>query len=131
MIIGGANRMFNNLSGRTRTMRTLISAAAMAALLAATSLAGIAPAVAGAPRTNFDKQNQYIGNFCTKYRGADQCNDWRADHTNWTSEQYRNFYSRHQNDKEFATPEATALFGAGLGAPVTGTAQDGGGDKND
>jgi hypothetical protein len=97
-------------------MRKLIPAAFTAALLAATSLAGINPADAGATRANFDKQNQYINTFCGKYRGADQCNDWRADHTNWTSEQYRNFYRRHENDKEFASPEATFLFGADLGA---------------
>jgi len=103
-------------------MRKLISAAAMAALLAATSLAGIHPAEAGASRANFDKQNQYIGSFCGKYRGADQCNDWRADHTNWTSEQYRNFYRRHENDKAFATPEADALFGMGRSAAETGAA---------
>jgi hypothetical protein len=103
-------------------MRKLISAGFTAALLAATSLAGIQPAEAGASRANFDKQNQYINTFCGKYRGADQCNDWRADHTNWTSEQYRNFYRRHENDKEFATPEAAALFGAVLGAAETGAA---------
>ena len=97
-------------------MRNLISAASMAALIAATTLAGGHAAEAGASRPNFDKQNQYIGTFCGKYRGADQCNDWRADHTNWTGEQYRNFYSRHANDKEFANPEAAALFGVGLGA---------------
>lgn len=105
-------------------MRKLISAATMAALIAATSLAGIHPAVAGAPRVNFDKQNQYINLFCGKYRGADQCNDWRADHTDWTSEQYRNFYRRHENDKEFASPEAAALFGAGLGAAGTKAAPE-------
>jgi hypothetical protein len=101
-------------------MRKLISAASMAALLAAISLAGINPAEAGA----FDKQNQYIGSFCGKYRGADQCNDWRADHTNWTSDQYRNFYARHENDKEFASPEAAALFGPGLGGAKTNAAPD-------
>ncbi len=100
-------------------MHKLISAASIAALLAAASLAGIHPAHAGASRPNFDKQNQYINTYCNKFRGADQCNDWRAGHTNWTSEQYRNFYRRHENDKEFATREAAALFGEGLGAADT------------
>ena len=105
-------------------MRKLISAAAMAALIAATSLAGITAAEAGATAANFDKQNQYINSFCGKYRGADQCNDWRADHTQWTSDQYRNFYRRHENDKEFASPEAAALFGMGHGAAGTKSAPD-------
>jgi len=98
-------------------MRNLISAASIAALLAAASLAGVHSAQAGASSVNFDKQNQYINTYCGKFRGADQCNDWRAGHANWTSEQYRNFYRRHKNDKEFATREAAALFGADLGAP--------------
>ncbi len=108
-------------------MRKLISAASMAVLLAATLQAAITPATAGAPQGNFDKQNQLIGSFCDKYRGADQCNDWRAGHANWTSEQYRNFYRRHQNDKEFASPEAANLFSVGLGAPAVTGAQGGGG----
>ena len=105
-------------------MPKVIPAAFAAVFLAATSLAGIHPAEAGALRANFDQQNQYINTFCSKYRGGDQCNEWRADHMNWTSEQYRKFYRRHQNDKEFATPEAAALFGGGLGAVETGVATD-------
>jgi hypothetical protein len=94
-------------------MRNPVSAAFVAALLAATSLASIMPAAAGAARSDVEKQNQYINSFCLKYRGADQCNNWRADHANWTSEQYRNFYRRHQDDSEFANPEAARLFGLG------------------
>ena len=105
-------------------MLKIIPAAFAAAFLAATSLTGIHSAEAGASRANFDMQNQYINTFCSKYRGGDQCNEWRADHMNWTSEQYRKFYRRHQNDKEFANPEAAALFGAGLGAAETGGAAD-------
>ena len=105
-------------------MLNIIPAAFAAAFLAATSLAGIHPAEAGAARANFDKQNQYINSFCGKFRGADQCNDWRADHTQWTSDQYRNFYRRHANDKEFANPEAAALFGMGHGAAGAKSAPD-------
>jgi hypothetical protein len=112
-------------------MRKLISAASTAALLAAIALAGVNPAEAGATRANFDKQNQYINSFCSKYRGADQCNDWRAGYTKWTSDQYRNFYRRHENDKEFANPEAAALFGMGRGGAATEAAPVEGSNAND
>ena len=115
-------------------MRKMISAVSIAALLVAFLLTGIMPAAAGSSRGNFDKQDQYIGSFCDKYRGADQCNDWRAGRTNWTSDQYRNFYRLHQNDKEFSGPEVASLFGLRVGVAVTGVAQNGGennGGSND
>ena len=110
-------------------MRKLISAASTAALLAMTSWVATTPAIAGAARDNLDKQNQYISSFCAKYRGADQCNEWRAGHASWTSEQYRSFYRRHQDDGEFANPEAANLFGLGHSAGGRGPAQDGGGNE--
>jgi hypothetical protein len=106
-------------------MRKKIASASMAVLLAATGL-GIMPAIADAPRGNFAKLDQYISGFCAKYRGADQCNEWRANHANWSSDQYRNFYRRHQSDKGFANPEAANLFGVNRDAAGGGAARDGG-----
>jgi hypothetical protein len=99
-------------------MRKQIAASSIAMLLAATTL--VMPAIADAPRGNFAQQNQYISGFCAKYRGADQCNEWRANHANWTTDQYRNFYRRHQNDKGFANPEAADLFGVNRDAAGSG-----------
>jgi hypothetical protein len=113
-------------------MRKTISALSSAALLTLISLAGIMPAAAASPsRANWDRQDQYIGSFCQKYRGADQCNTWRADHANWTSEQYRDFYRRHQNDKEFATPEVAGLFGMSPGGGKAGISQHTGQEGSD
>jgi hypothetical protein len=92
-------------------MTRTISATAVAALLGFGALSSIAPPADAASPSNVQQQDQYIRRFCDKYRGADQCNDWRANHPTWTSDRYLNFYRRHQNDKDFATPAATKLFG--------------------
>jgi hypothetical protein len=90
------------------------------------------PAAAASPsRANWDRQDQYIGSFCQKYRGADQCNTWRADHANWASEQYWDFYRRHQNDKEFASPEVAGLFGMSPGGVTAGISEHTGQEGSD
>jgi hypothetical protein len=77
-----------------------------------TRLWGVDPAAAAAGSvSNTQLQDQYITRFCAQHRGADQCNEFRANHTNWTSDNYLNFYRRHQDDKSFATPAAAELFG--------------------
>jgi hypothetical protein len=90
----------------------MISALPIAAMLGIITIAGIvSPAAAESPTRGLDRKDQYIAAFCQKYRGADQCNDWRAHHASWTSDHYLNFYRRHQEDKDFANPAAAKLFG--------------------
>ena len=92
-------------------MTRIIYATAVAAFLGFGVLSSTTPSADAASLVNFQKQDQYISRFCDKYRGADQCNDWRANRANWTNDHYLNFYRRHQDDKEFATPAAAAMFG--------------------
>ncbi len=92
-------------------MTRIISATAVAAFLGFGVLSSTTPSAGAASLVNFQKQDQYISRFCDKYRGADQCNEWRANRATWTSDHYLNFYRRHQDDKEFATPAAAAMFG--------------------
>jgi len=87
-------------------MRFTIS---VATFLCFGALCSIAQSAAAASVSNFQRQDQYIKTFCDKHRGADQCNDWRTNHTTWTSDDYLKFYRRHQDDEEFATPAATGI----------------------
>jgi hypothetical protein len=92
-------------------MTRIIFAIAVAACVGFGALSTAAPSADAASPVNVQQQDQYISRFCDKHRGADQCNDWRANHTTWTSDHYLSFYRRHQDDKEFATPAAAKLFG--------------------
>jgi hypothetical protein len=92
-------------------MTRIISAIAVAAFLGFGALSSTIPSADAASPLNVQQQDQYISRFCDKHRGADQCNDWRSNHTTWTSDHYANFYRRHQDDKDFANPTAAKLFG--------------------
>jgi len=92
-------------------MTRIISAIAVTAFLGFGAFSGAIPSADAEAPLSVQQQDQYISRFCDKHRGADQCNDWRANHTTWTSDHYLSFYRRHQDDKDFATPEAAKLFG--------------------
>jgi hypothetical protein len=92
-------------------MTRIISAIAGTVFLGFGAFSSAIPSADAESPSNVQQQDHYISRFCDKHRGADQCNDWRANHTTWTSEHYLNFYRRHQDDKDFANPAAAKLFG--------------------
>jgi BA14K-like protein len=101
-------------------MRKVISAAAMAALLTVTALAGVMPAAA---RGNYEKQDQYIANFCNRNPRARQCDDWQSNHGHWDNNKYQGFYRDHEHDNGFGSDVAAALFGVAVGVTAATAAQ--------
>ena len=101
-------------------MNKMILGISAAALLSLSSLAGTVPAAAAGPN---DQRDQYIGKFCDKHAGDNQCNNWQQNHTNWGDSQYQGFYRYHRND--FGDNAGAALFGLGVGVAV-GSALDNG-----
>jgi BA14K-like protein len=108
-------------------MRNMISAASMAALLTVTSFVGVMPAAA---RGNYEKQDQYISNFCNRNPRANQCDDWRSNHGHWDNNKYQGFYREHQHDNGFGSDVVAALFGVAVGVTAATAAQNGGGYNN-
>lgn len=108
-------------------MNKMISGASAAVLFGLSAVAGIAPASAAAPmgHSNFQQQDQYIGNFCSKNPNANQCNDWQTNHSHWSNSDYQSFYRGHQNDNGFGGSAAAGLFGLAVGAVVAGAVNNG------
>ena len=109
-------------------MNKIISTISIGALLGLTSIAGAAPASAAmySGQSNYQQQDQYIGNFCDRHPDARQCNDWQTNHQHWSHSQYQSFYRYHQNDGDFGGNVAAGLFGLAAGVVVSGALQNGG-----
>ena len=107
-------------------MKTLISTVSVAALIGISSIAGIAPARAAMYNHNYQQQDQYIGNFCDRHPDANECNDWRSNHSHWSNNQYQNFYRYHRNDDGFDGNFAAGIFGFAAGALVAGAINNSG-----
>jgi chorismate synthase len=109
-------------------MNKIISTISIGTLLGLTSLAGAAPASAAMyiGNSNYQQQDQYIGNFCDRHPDARQCNDWQTNHQRWSHSQYQSFYRYHHNDGDFGGNVAAGLFGFAAGAIVSSALQNGG-----
>ena len=88
-----------------------------ALIIGMVALAAVSPASAAAG--NRMQQDQYISDYCTTYPSADQCPDWRMNHGHWSSNQYRTFYTGHQNSIGFGGNVAAGLFGFAVGAMLS------------
>ena len=99
-------------------MNKVVSSMSATALLCFGALAGVAPASAGPMHSNFQRQDQHIGNFCRQNPHAGQCDDWRNNHGHWNNDQYQGFYRHHRNDRGFGGDFAARMFGFAIGAAV-------------
>jgi hypothetical protein len=93
-------------------LMTVSTAAFLAAVLAGSMLAGIAPAAAN------PAQDKIISNFCDGHPDANECNDWRYNRASWGDAQYQSFYMTHRGETEFTTADAAAAFSVSAQAPV-------------
>src|SRR5688572_8182444 len=93
------------------TISAVSRAASVAGLLAASALAGIAPAGATEPARANAAQAQLISDFCDDYPGASSCSDWQHSSSSWTSDRYQSFYRDHRNEIGLNTAAAAAAFG--------------------
>ena len=112
-------------------MNKIISTISIGTLLGLTSLAGAAPAsaVMYIGNSNYQQQDQYIGNFCDRHPDARQCNDWQTNHQRWSHSQYQSFYRYHQNNAGFGGNVAASLFGFAAGAVIAGAITSNSGDN--
>lgn len=100
-------------------MKKLISIVSAAAFVGASALAGTVP-VSAAP-WHYQQQDRYIGSFCDRNPGADQCYDWRSNRSQWGDSQYQDFYRIHRNDSGFSGSIIAGLFSFAFGAAMNGT----------
>jgi len=101
-------------------MNKIISAASAAVVFAMSAGVALAPASAAGlmGRSNFQQQDQYIGNFCANNPRSSQCSDWQTNHSRWSNSQYQTFYRSHQRDNGFGGSAVAALFGVALGSAL-------------
>ena len=87
-----------------------------AIVVAVLSIAAASPA--SAAMGDRQQQDKYIGDYCTTYPSANQCQDWSTNHSHWTPNQYQSFYRGHQHDVGFGGNVAAGLFGFAAGAVI-------------
>lgn len=100
-------------------MKKLLSVISSAALVAVTSIATIAPADA-AP--NWQRQRNYVSNWCQAHPYDRDCRDFRRNSHRWGTSNYNNWYLRHRHTRGF-DPMAAGIFGFAAGAIISGAAR--------
>lgn len=100
-------------------MKKFLSIASSAALVMVTSVAAVAPASA-APN-NWQRQQNYVANWCQNNPRDRDCRDFNRNSRHWGQAQYGNWYRRHQHQRGF-DPFAAGIFGFAAGAIIGGAA---------
>jgi len=107
-------------------MKNIVSIISGSALLCLASLAAVTPASAAMYwSSNYQQQDQYIGNFCDRHPDARECNDWQSNHRHWSRSQYQSFYRYHRHDGDFGGSIAAGLFGFTTGVIISDAVSNG------